>query len=86
MRHVEVKLLWLQELVQKGRIRVDKVLGGTNVADALTKYHSAESLFGLLAKHGVRRAASTAQRVGPRGGVEHMTPPDVGTRRRFNVG
>jgi hypothetical protein len=75
MRHVEVKLLWLQELVQKGRIRVSKVSGATNVADALTKYHSVESLFGLLAKHGVQRAASTAQRVGPRGGVEHKGQP-----------
>ena len=53
MRHLEVKLLWLQECVQKGRINVGKVGGATNVADALTKYHGRDSLVYLCAPHGV---------------------------------
>jgi hypothetical protein len=77
MRHVEVKLLWLQEMVQKGRIRVGKVHGATNVADVLTKYHSAEAMYRILAQHGIQFAASTGKAVGPRGGVEHTTPPGV---------
>ena len=53
MRHLEVKLLWLQECVQKGRFWVGKVGGATNVADALTKYHGRDRLVALCAPHGV---------------------------------
>jgi hypothetical protein len=76
MRHVEVKLLWLQEMVQKGRLRVGKVHGATNVADVLTKYHSSESLHRILAQHGVVRVAALAvDTAGPRGGVDGNSPP-----------
>ena len=51
MRHVDVKLLWLQELVHKGRAKVVKVGGVTNVADALTKFHGAQQLKELLRPH-----------------------------------
>ena len=60
MRHLEVKLLWLQECVQKGRFWVGKVGGATNVADALTKYHGRDRLVALCSPHGVV--------VGPAGG------------------
>jgi len=53
MRHLEVKLLWLQEQVQRGRICVGKVSGVANVADALTKYHGLEKLRSLCRPHGV---------------------------------
>ena len=53
MRHVDVKLLWLQELVHKGRAKVVKVGGVTNVADALTKFHGARQLKELLGPHGI---------------------------------
>ena len=53
MRHLEVKLLWLQECVQKGRLSVGKVSGATNVADALTKYHAKDRLVALCRPHGV---------------------------------
>jgi hypothetical protein len=68
MRHLEVKLLWLQEAVQKGRLSVGKVKGTANIADALTKYHSASKLSELCAPHGVLSAAQTSDVVGPRGG------------------
>jgi hypothetical protein len=71
MRHLEVKLLWLQELVQKGRLRVSKVAGTNNVADALTKYHSIANLVRILTPHNVLCAASTNDVVGPRGGDNH---------------
>ena len=38
MRHVDLKLLWLQESVKLGKIRVRKVHGECNPADLLTKY------------------------------------------------
>ena len=84
MRHLEVKLLWLQEAVQKGRLVVGKVRGTVNVADALTKYHSAGKLAALSQSHGVVGAARTINAVesapmyplgverfivGPRGGA-----------------
>ena len=39
MRHIDVKHLWLQDLVKQGEIRLAKVLGDRNPADLLTKYH-----------------------------------------------
>ena len=53
MRHLEVKLLWLQELVQMGKLSVEKVSGAVNIADALTKYHSAGKLAALCRPHGI---------------------------------
>ena len=38
MRHLEVKDLWMQELVRDGRLRVAKIRGDRNPADVLTKY------------------------------------------------
>jgi hypothetical protein len=44
MRHMEVKWLWLQEEVRRGRVRVKKVLGTENPADLLTKYMKREDI------------------------------------------
>ena len=53
MRHLEVKFLWLQEIVQMGKVRVEKVSGATNVADALTKYHGIDKLDALCRPNGI---------------------------------
>ena len=63
MRHLDVKLLWLQECVQKGRLRVAKVKGTENVADILTKYLTLSELSALGDPHGICRQC------GSRGGV-----------------
>ena len=80
MRHLEVKLLWLQEVVQSGRLVVRKVKGTTNIADAMTKYHTAAKLEELCTPHGVVRAALTEATVGPRGGAEDTCPAGRKTR------
>ena len=49
MRHVEVKDLWLQELVQKRRLHMLKINGLVNVADTLTKCHDPVTCSNLLA-------------------------------------
>ena len=67
MRHLEVKLLWLQEAVQSGQLVVGKFKGTANIADAMTKYHTAAKLEELCIPHGVVRAALTEATVGPRG-------------------
>ena len=53
MRHIEVKLLWMQQAVRSGRLAVGKVWGITNVADSLTKYHTVSKLAELWKPHGV---------------------------------
>jgi hypothetical protein len=70
MRHLEVKLLWLQEQVRRQRLKVGKVKGTANIADALTKYHGLHKLLELGEPHGVRVAARAVETAGPRGGVE----------------
>ena len=44
LRHLEVRLLWLQELVRDKRLTLEKVDGKLNVADALTKFCKREVL------------------------------------------
>ena len=44
VRHLEVTQLWLQEKVATGVIKVQKVDGKVNQADALTKYVSRDEL------------------------------------------
>ena len=53
MRHLEVKDLWLQELVKSGRLSLEKVLGCLNPADAMTKYLDRASLQKQLALGGI---------------------------------
>jgi hypothetical protein len=76
MRHLEVKLLWLQEQVRRQRLRVGKVSGTANVADALTKYHGVTKLLELCCPHGVQIAARAGLTAGPRGGVDRNGDPD----------
>ena len=53
MRHLEVKDLWLQELVQSGRLSLVKVRSEENPADVLTKYQDRWTLCRLLALGGI---------------------------------
>ena len=74
MRHIEVKLLWLQEAVQKGRPQVGKVRGTANVADVLTKYHHTGRLEELCRPHGILR-------VGGAGVARPRAQPGIGAVR-----
>ena len=49
-RHLETKWLWLQAEVAKGKIRLEKVAGGENPSDVLTKYKGGRDIQRLLAK------------------------------------
>ena len=44
LRHMEVKFLWIQEVVRTKRIRMKKVRGDSNPADILTKPQSLKSM------------------------------------------
>ena len=54
MRHLEVKDLWMQELVRDGRLRVAKIRGDRNPADALTKYLDRATLISTSALGGFK--------------------------------
>ena len=53
MRHIEVRDLWLQEEVIKGKMRVIKIPGETNPADLMTKYLSTKEIEVRLGRMGV---------------------------------
>ena len=44
VRHIEVHQLWLQDRISRGDIRIEKVKGVLNPADALTKYLAGPAL------------------------------------------
>ena len=52
-KHVELRYLYMQNLVQSGLLQVKKVNTKFNPADLLTKYASTETLHSLLPKLGV---------------------------------
>ena len=52
MRHVELKYLWVQDVVKEGRLRVRKVDGAKNVADHLTKGKSGSEMSRLVKEAG----------------------------------
>jgi len=52
-RHLEVRFLWVQEKVRRGRLRVKKVLGKTNPADAMTKPMSRSDMMKVLEPVGI---------------------------------
>ena len=43
-RHIELRCLYLQNLIQSGTIRLSKIAGSGNVSDIMTKYVSSEIL------------------------------------------
>ena len=48
LRHLEIKLVWLQECVRRGKVVLSKVRGDINPADVLTKPKSLEDMRQLL--------------------------------------
>ena len=52
MRHVELRYLWVQEAVRRGRVRLEKVRGTENPADHLTKGKAVWEFRDLLGRVG----------------------------------
>jgi hypothetical protein len=52
LRHVELKWLWMQDMVKEGRILLKTVRGEENVADHLTKPKSRVEVEELLRRVG----------------------------------
>ena len=45
VRHLDTRLLWIQELVRDGQLHVVKVAGTSNPADLMTKFLGADGIF-----------------------------------------
>lgn len=52
VRHLDTRLLWIQDKVRGGDIRLEKIAGLENPADAFTKYLGSEALMGHMARMG----------------------------------
>ena len=57
VRHIEVKYLWVQDLIKDGRLKLLKVKGTSNPADIGTKHLSISDMKGLLEKIGLKVVA-----------------------------
>ena len=62
LRHIELKYLWVQELVQEHRIAIKKINGLDNPADCLTKPKDFKCFEPLLSRFGARWRSSTTRR------------------------
>ena len=52
MRHMELRYLWVQEMVKDGRMKVRRVNGEENPADQLTKPKSLSEMTPMIGKAG----------------------------------
>jgi len=52
MKHLEVEELWSQEVVRKGRARLERVPGKENPADLMTKFLDRNTIDYLLVAMG----------------------------------
>ncbi len=52
VRHLDTRVLWIQELVRDGRAQILKVAGTENPADLMTKHLGAEAISAYLVRLG----------------------------------
>jgi hypothetical protein len=52
LRHMEVKYLWVQDLVKDGRLEVRRVNGEDNIADHLTKVKGSKDMAEMMRRAG----------------------------------
>ena len=74
VRHLEVRHLWVQDAVSRGRFVIKKVMGKFNPADVLTKPLSQAFVQKLLEPFGVVFVSPLELGLGARGGVGNSTP------------
>ena len=60
LRHVELKWLWMQDMVKEGRIQLKTVRGDENIADHLTKPKNRVEVEAMLLKVGAEFRSTAA--------------------------
>ena len=58
-RHIELRYLYLQNLVQTGAIRLSKIAGADNVSDIMAKHVSSETLRKHMSSLGLAHMTDT---------------------------
>ena len=61
VRHLDARLLWIQDKIRHGEIGLEKIAGLQNPADALTKYLGSGALFEHMARAGCWLAEGRAR-------------------------
>ena len=61
VRHLDTRLLWIQDKARHGEIGLEKIAGLQNPADALTKYLGSDAMFEHMARAGCRLAEGRAR-------------------------
>jgi hypothetical protein len=61
VRHLDTRLLWIQELVRDGTLEVIKIAGIINPADLMTKHLAAEAISANLARLGCFECAGRSE-------------------------
>ena len=64
MRHMELRYLWVQEMVKEGRLRVKRVRGDKNPADHLTKSKTFAEMMPMVRASGGRLVRGKGRRGG----------------------
>ena len=61
VRHLDMRLLWIQDIARHGEVGLEKIAGLQNPADALTKYLGSDALLEHMARAGCWLAAGRAR-------------------------
>ena len=79
LRHVNIRMLWIQEKEQRGEVELRKVHGAVNPADLMTKYMAGRRMVDLMGRlgqmHKVGRASTALQVQGGCGLVPSRSVP-----------
>jgi hypothetical protein len=70
LKHVELRFLWVQEIVKSGRLRLMRVKGTENIADHLTKSITGGEMARMMAEAGA--TVMWKEESGMHGGEEKM--------------
>ena len=61
LRHINIRMLWLQEKERRGEVELRKIRGAVNPADLMTKYLPAPRMQDLMRRIGQHRLEGRAQ-------------------------
>ena len=79
LRHVNIRMLWIQEKEQRGEVGLREVNGAVNPADLMTKYMAGPRMVDLMRRlgqvHKVGRASTALQVQGGCGAVPSRSVP-----------
>ena len=85
LRHINVRMLWLQEKERRGEVELRKIKGELNPADLMTKYMPGTRVADLMRRIGQRRKEGKAKAALELQGTG-LQPRDPSTERQGRPG